>query len=417
MQPAVNFYLSQVIGQRVKRPDGTSVGRIQDLIAESNGPRPRVVAVVMKGAAGSAVLDFSSFSIREVHHRPLVTTGETAPYTHAAEEEQLRLMRHVQDKQIVDINGRKLERVNDLRLAALATGTYVVAVDVGFDGFLRRLGLTPLLNAFLRAFRKQSPSRLILWDEVEAINFPALGIKLSKSYSKLSTLHSSDLADIIEDLDRRTQTEIFASLDVTKAADVLEELEPDAQANILHSLDPEKAADVLEEMPADEVADILDELEEEKAEQLLDEMEDEASEEVRELMEYPDNTVGSLMTTDFISFKASMRVDQIIDELRRQKPESDTIYYLYVLDDDQRLIANVSLRDLIVADPDQGIERIMSKNVICVHDFDRLDSLSEIISKYNLLALPVVDNDQKMVGMVIIDDIVFHLIKSRKRRV
>ena len=112
-----------------------------------------------------------------------------------------------------------------------------------------------------------------------------------------------------------------------------------------------------------------------------------------------------------------MRVDQIIAELRRQKPESDTIYYLYVLDDDHRLIANVSLRDLIVADPDQEIERIMSKNVICVHDFDRLDSLSEIISKYNLLALPVVDSDQKMVGMVIIDDIVFHLIKSRKRRV
>ncbi|HNX96900.1 MAG TPA: CBS domain-containing protein [Candidatus Aminicenantes bacterium] len=417
MQPAVNFYLSQVIGQRVKRPDGTSVGRIQDLIAESNGPRPRVVAVVMKGAAGSTVLDFSSFSIREAHHRPLVTAGEVVPYAHATEEEQLRLVRHVQDKQIVDINGRKLERVNDLRLASLATGTYVVAVDVGFDGFLRRLGLTPLLNVFLRALRKQSPSRLILWDEVEAINFPALGIKLSKSYSKLSTLHSSDLADIIEDLDRRTQAEIFASLDVTKAADVLEELEPDAQANILHSLDLEKAADVLEEMPADEVADILDELEEEKAEQLLDEMEDEASEEVRELMEYPDNTVGSLMTTDFISFKASMRVDQIIAELRRQKPESDTIYYLYVLDDDQRLIANVSLRDLIVADPDQEIERIMSKNVICVHDFDRLDSLSEIISKYNLLALPVVDGDQKMVGMVIIDDIVFHLIKSRKRRV
>ncbi len=415
MQPAVNFYLSQVIGQRVRRPDGTVIGRIQDLIADSSGPRPKVVAAIMKGAAEP--LDFASFTLREVHHRPLIVAGETVVYRPSSEDEQLHLVRHVQDKQIVDINGRKLERVNDLRLASLSTGTYVVAVDVGFEGFLRRLGLTRLLNVFLRAFHRQSPSRLILWDEVEAINFPSLGIKLSKAHSKLSTLHSSDLADIIEDLDRRTQTEVFASLDVAKAADVLEELEPDAQANILHSLDPEKAADVLEEMPADEVADILDELEEAKAEELLDEMEDEASEEVRELMEYPDNSVGSLMTTDYISFKATMRVHQIIDELRKHKPESDTIYYLYVLDDDNRLIATLSLRDLIVADPEQEIQQIMSRNVICVHDFDRLDSLSEIISKYNLLALPVVDREQKMVGMVIIDDIVFNLIKSRKRRV
>lgn len=416
MKAAVNFYLSQLIGKRITLSDGGNGGTIRDIVVDLAYIRPKVVGVEVKQGQSRRLIDFSTLTIVKARNRFMVFGGELQALEKEPES-KFYLMKHIQDKQIVDMNDRKLERVNDVRLASLSTGTFVVAVDVGLEGLLRRLGVGLLFTRLAALFRASLPSRLILWDDVEAINLSTLGIKLSKAHSKLSTLHSSDLADIIEDLDNKSQAAVFAALDEAKAADVLEELEADAQVNILESLPVEKAADMLEKMPADEVADILDELHEEKAEEILDEMDNAASEEVRELMEYPDDTVGSLMTTDFISFNENMNVDQILGELRRLKPESDTIYYLYILDDEEHLVATVSLRDIVISDPHVQIRQLMSRQVIFVKDNDPLDSLGVIISKYNLLALPVVDPQMKMVGMVIIDDIVFHLLKSRKRKI
>jgi len=145
-------------------------------------------------------------------------------------------------------------------------------------------------------------------------------------------------------------------------------------------------------------------------------MENTASQEVRELMEYPENTVGSLMSTDFISFKEEMTVDDTIRELRILKPEPDSIYYLYVLDKDEHLIATVSLRDLITAEPNIKLSQIMNREVIKIIDTDKIDSLAELITKYNLIALPVVNKELKMEGMVIIDDVVYTLLKTRKKK-
>ncbi|HZK71124.1 MAG TPA: CBS domain-containing protein, partial [Clostridia bacterium] len=259
------------------------------------------------------------------------------------------------------------------------------------------------------------PSKLILWDEVANIGSYHSGITLSKEYSKLNTLHPSDLADIIEDLDRNTQLAIFSSLDEETALDVLEELQPDAQVSMLKSLSLERAADILEKMPADEVADILDEMKEYQAEELLNEMEGEASDEVRELMEYADNEVGSIMSTDYISFKENMTVNDTLAELRKIKPESDSIYYLYVLDDNETLVATVSLRDIVIAEPDTMLSQIMNTNIIYVYDEDKIGTLAENISKYNLLAMPVVDKEMKMMGMVIIDDVIHDLLKFKRR--
>jgi Mg2+ transporter MgtE len=282
---------------------------------------------------------------------------------------------------------------------------------------MRRLGIAKPVQSLLRVFKVPMPGKLILWDEVETVDIGHAGIKLSKAYSKLETLHVSDLADILEDMDIKMQAEVFSSLDDEKAADVLEELETETQLTVLESLSVEKAADLLEMMPADAVADILEEMEEEKAEELLSEMEDEASTEVRELMEYEDNEVGSIMTTDFISYKVSMTVGTVIEELRRLKPEADTIYYLYIVDDREHLTATVSLRDLIVSQPETRIEEIMNTKMIYVQDTDDIESIGEIISKYNLLAVPVVDKDMELLGMVVIDDIVYNLLRTRRRKV
>jgi Mg/Co/Ni transporter MgtE len=251
---------------------------------------------------------------------------------------------------------------------------------------------------------------------VEAVDFSTSRITLSKPFSKLHELHPSDLADIIEDLGKTTRTDVFASLDDEKAADVLEELEVSAQIDILERLPLDKAADVLELMPADEVADILDELDKDRAELLLNEMEKEASEEVRELLEYEDNEVGSIMTTDFLILKEEMTIEDSLSEIRSQKPEADMIYSLYVTDKKDRLISSVSLRDLVVSEPSIRIRSIMKRNPVKVFDDDKIDSLAEIISKYNLLAIPVTDREHKLQGMVVIDDIVEDLLDKRKTK-
>ena len=411
----LTFYLSRVIGKKAVSDSDKVIGIIKDILVDVETGKPQIIALKLKSGNKSIIADFSNFTVAEVKGQFVFKSKEIIPLKNI-KENTLYLKNSILDRQIVDINGRKLVRVNDLRLAILSTGTFVVAVDVGLEGLLRRLGVAKPLKRLLGCFKASIPSRLILWDAVETVDIGHAGIKLSKAYSKLDTLHISDLADIIEDMDAKMQAEVFSSLNDEKAADVLEELEPKAQIKVIESLPVEKAADLLEKMPADEVADILEEMMEERAEELLSEMESEASEEVRELMEYEDDEVGSIMTTDFISYNKNMTVNAVIEELRKLKPETSFIYYLYVVDEKERLTATVSLRDIVVSDPNTRLDEIMKSQMIFVRDTDEIDSLGEIISKYNLLAVPVVDKDMELIGTVNIDDIVYTLLRATRRR-
>jgi CBS domain-containing protein/sporulation protein YlmC with PRC-barrel domain len=415
MSAIKTFYLSRVLGSRIYSPELDVIGKLEDIIVDISYERPKIVALKLKTEKGHEEFDSGPFDLIKRRGKYYLVCKELKPIN-LSKINHVYLAKQILDRQIVDVNGRKVVRVNDLRFAMIPSGTFLVAVDVGIEGLLRRLGLAKPLKFLLKPFGLSIPSKFMPWDEVEHINLPNLSIKISSPYSKLLTLHPSDIADIIEELDRNSQIDFMNTIDEEKAADVFEELEQDVQISLLENLPVQKAADVLEKMPADEAADILDDLDKEKAEELLNEMEKEASDEVRELMEYPDNTVGSLMTTDFIAFKKEMTVQQTIDELRKLKPESDSIYYLYVLDNDEKLLGTVSLRDLIVSDPDIKLVDIMNQRVIKMQDYDKIDDLAEIISKYNLLAIPVVDNYSRLLGMILIDDVVFTLLKSRKRK-
>lgn len=415
MTKVFTFYFSRVVGNTVYSSDDNSVGRLKDLVVESHAQRPKILGARLSTKNGSEIVDFSKFTIEKRQGQYKLICTELINIE-PDKNNTIFVGKYVLDRQIVDIDGRKLVRVNDLRFARVADGIYLVAVDVGFEGLLRRLGVAKPLKTMLRPFGITITGNHILWDDVATVDYGHEGIKLAKDTYNLDKLHPSDLADIIEDMDRNTQMAVFASLDNEKAADVLEEMETDAQISLIESLSLEKAADLLEMMPADEAADILDELKEEKAEQLLNEMEDEASEEVRELMEYEDDTVGSIMTTDFISFSENDTVGDILSELRRLKPEDDTIYYIYIVNSTGRLISTVSLRDIIVNEPETTLSTIMNRNVVYVYDNDKLDSLNEIIAKYNLLAVPVVAENHELLGMVIINDVMYNLLKARRKR-
>ena len=412
------FYLSRVENAKVITPEGDKIGRLKDLAIDMTLPKPMIVAILVKTSQGTQLFDFSHFSIDKSKRQYVMVSAHNIPCETPAEN-LVFLKENVLDRQIIDINGKKIYRVNDIRLATLNAGTIAVAVDVGLEGLLRRLSIAKPLSVVLNLFKANIPSKFILWDDIGAIDFSNTtytGIKLTKAYEKLSRLNPSDLADIIEDLDQNAQMAIFTSLDDERAADVLEELESDAQVSVIRNMSTEDAADILEIMPADEAADILDELEDDKAEELLREMEISASNEVRQLMEYDDGTVGTIMTTDYISFSEYWTVDQTIKELRQLKPEASWMYSVFILDEQQRPTAMISLRDLVVAEPEVILKDIMDTEVISVCDDDRIDSMSEIITKYNLLCVPVVDNEKHMMGVVVIEDVVHDLMKSRRRR-
>ncbi len=416
------FYLSQLLGKKFQSSQNTVLGKIKDFFIDLSGNpafepepvRPRVIAIKALIGKDEKVFDFSSFEIKKFRRYLQVICHEIQEISVENYTYGLWLSENILDKQIVDINGRKLVRVNDVRMVMIPSGTYAIAVDVGLQGLLRRIGVENYIETLLDPLSINIPGKMILWDDIEAVDFANSSIKLSKSFSKLHTLHPSDLADIIEDLDKATRTTIFAALDEEKAADVLEELDPKAQIDIIESMPIEKAADVLEKMPADEVADLLDVLEEDKAIKLLDEMEHESSEEVRELLEYSDKAVGSVMSTDFYTFPEETTVEETITTIRKEKPEPSNIYSIFVTGKNNQLVSSVSLMELIIADPSKKLKAVMKRNPVMVFDHDKVDSLAELVSKYNLLAVPVVNKDLQMEGVVVVEDIVEDLLSKRK---
>jgi len=415
------FYLSRIIGKRVYNAEGKKVGIVKDLLVDTltANPndipdKPKVIGIKAKTKKGFKTYSFEYFDVFRIEGKLTVKCNNLVELSDDIVNNSFFLAKLMLDKQIVDLNGRKLVRVNDIRLVDLPVGTFAIAVDIGIEGLLRRIDIEKPIKFLLSLIRISIPAKFILWDDVQAIDFSSHSIKLSKVYSKLNTLHPSDLADIMEDLGRPSRESLFSALDEEQAADVLEELETEAQIHLVESLPVGKVADVLEKMPADEVADILDELEDDKAESLLKEMEAESSQEVRELLEYEDDSVGSIMTTEILAFNPTKTVEDVIREIRHRKPEAVELYNLFVTDINDELIGFFTLRDLIVSEPETTINQIMKEEPIYLFDDQGIDDIAEIISKYNLLAIPVIDKSNILQGMVVIDDVVEDLVNKRR---
>ena len=403
-----NFYLSRILGNTIYSSDMKVIGKLQDLGVINEVKSPQVTTAMVKTNLGIKYYDFKHFRVTKEKGQYVLKCKKLEENP---SDNILFLKNHVLDQQIIDVNGRKVVRVNDVSLASLESGAYVVAVDIGMDGLLRRIGIAKPLK--LLGF--SISSKLMVWNDVEAIVTSNENIVVSKTYNKLSILHPSDLADIIEDFDAKTGLTIFSALDNATAADVLEEMEEDTQVNFIESLSADKAADVLEEMPADEAADILDGMSNKKVEELLSNMEKEASDEIRELLEYDSDVIGSLMSTDFISFKDDLTVEVTIKTLRELKPEEDEMYNLYVVDQGNRLIGTLSPRDIIISEPTEKLGDIMNKKFKSMFDTDSIGALIKNVSKYNLVAIPITDHEMNLLGNVIINDIIYELLKSKRK--
>ena len=424
MTTQTTFYLNQILGKRFISAEKEVTGRIRDLLVDltPNDPspdkpvRPRVIAVKVQVGNYQRVLDFAALEIVRDGRGYKVIASAIEEISTSYLTNVLWLKERILYRQVVDINGKKLEKVWDVRLVYLPSGTFAIAVDVGFTGWLRHLNCLRILKRIISFFGIHLENKQILWDDIESIDQATSKLMLSKSNSKLTTLHPSDIADIIEDLDKATRTYVFAALNEEQAADVLEELEPNAQIHIIESLPLEKAADLLEKMDADEAADIIEELGDEKAEQILKEMEDTSSEEVRELLEYDDDEVGSIMNTDVFTLTEDLTVEESISMIRKSQPEPFHINTIFILDSQGKFVSYVLLSQLVISDPTRKLIDIMASKPVFLLDTADIDNLAEIFVKYDLLSVPVLNDQNELEGMVLVEDIVDDLLDSRRTK-
>jgi len=308
----------------------------------------------------------------------------------------------VLDKQIVDTEGRKVIRVQDIQLARVDRKIRVIAVDVSGRAILRRLGVGAISD--LLPSRLSPGHNYIDWANVDLIGSGVESVKLKVAHDKLGLLHPADIADIINELSPDDRVALLESLDKEVAADAVEEMIPAHQAGALTEMEPKKAAEILKEMEPDDAVDLLADLPDEKTAELLSIIKKEEADELRELLSHAEDSAGGIMTTEFIALDANMTVGQAIEHIRKLEPDAETIYYAYVVDKDERLLGVLSLRKMIVSGPKTPIRDLMATSPVTVNVKDAQEEAAKAIAKYNLLAVPVVDDEGRLEGIVTVDD-------------
>jgi CBS domain-containing protein/sporulation protein YlmC with PRC-barrel domain len=397
-------YMSELTDKLVADVEGERVGHLVDLIAVKRGEvqHPEIAALVVKQHKGTLLISYDDVAVLLAPAVPLKKRlQDITPYQPT--ENDLYLARDVLDKQIIDTNGMRVVRVNDLELARVNGHFYVANLDIGSLGLLRRLGFARLAQDLATRFGHKLHSATIAWHDTEMLPGDQ-PMRLKVPSDKITDLHPADLAEIISDLSPTDSSKLLETLDIKTVADTLEEVEPDFQASLVEDMADEKVADVLEEMAPDAAADLLAELPEERSQELLKLMEHEEAQDVRELLTFPEDSAGGVMNTEYIAVRPNLTAEQVINLLRDTADEAETIFYIYVTDEGDHLLGVLSLQTLVLANPKTRVDEIMHHRIVSVKLTTSQDDVAQIVSKYNLLAVPVVDDEKRMRGIVTADD-------------
>lgn len=417
-----NFFLSSILGLRVFDDADRCVGRIDDVEVDprSHPQHPAVHRFLVRGARRAYhYLEpdrFGEFTFDSFQLLPGVHLAAAPPPDRDLPGPFIYLSRDILDKQVVDIAGIKLVRVNDVKLTFVKTGVAVIGVDVGVTGLLRRLSVERPAKAFANLFGRKLNDKVISWEFVEPLGTAGRAIRLHMPQGKIALLHPADIADIMEELSIQQGTELMRQLDDETAAEALAEIDrADLQVSLLEALEAGKAADILENMGPDEAADIIGDMDEAKGREILSGMESDEASEVRELMRYHDDTAGGLMTPEYLAFPETITVEQALADFRIVAPNAEFVYYVYTEDREQRLSGVLTLKDLLLAKPSARLAEIRYPGVIAVWVDAPKDEVAEKMEHYSLLALPVVDAERRIHGVVMLDDVIDVIAADRDR--
>lgn len=402
------FYFSSILGKSIKNELGEHIGRVHDMQVTPNESYPRICAVIQKTRGKKFHISWEK--VKHVDHEGVIVKGKSTAFPDFGENGMVLLGRDILDKQIVDTNGLRVVRVNDIQLNLLNGDLRLAGIDVGTPGLLRRMGLLEVSGHISRLLKMKTPTNIISWDNVEFLGSLDSSLRLTTPSKKLTRLHPADLADILEAIPIAQQVSLLKTFDTETAAETLEHMEEDAQIALFSSLSDDKASDILEEMSPDEAADLLQDMPGERVEAILGLMEPDEAKDVRELLSYGENTAGGLMSPEFVFGPPGMTCQEAIEHIRKLSPEAELIYYFYVVDKTMRLLGVLSLRDIIVNRPDVPLNEIMSTDVNMVKDSAEAKEVVDMVAKYDLLAVPVVDDEGVLKGIITVDDVMDRLI-------
>jgi magnesium transporter len=396
------LYLSSYLGTTVVDAAGRPVGKVLDVVARLGGEYPLVSAVRVRTARGQH-LDVGWEDVRAFEESRVFLSRERdalAPY--ALGDQDVLLARNVLDKQIVDLEGRRLIRVQDVELSRTGTRLRVLGVDVSTSALVRRLGLRKTAERI----GTRRPPTAVSWEDLDLGSWHDPNVRLRVTRSGLKRLHPADLAEIAADLPPGEGVELLESVDEEVAADILEELGEEDAVRMLEALGPERAAELLAKMSPDDAADLIQDLDRADGEALLSMLPPEEAAEIRSLLGYEEESAGGIMTTEFVSASARELAGDVIERLRRRQPDEEHAHHLFVVDEDELLVGQLSLYELVIADPRTPVGDLMHEDPVSVMTSDDEDEIVEAVMKYNLLAVPVVDEQERLVGVITVDDVI-----------
>ncbi len=397
------YYLSTLLSMEVLSAEGEALGKALDLLVDLDRPQPEVVKLVYRHwwSRERWCVNWHDVASMESARVMLKSGAIPSPLADGIfPSSHILLKDFLLDKQIVDVHGAKVERVNDLQFVKSSGKLMLVQVDVGLRGLLRRLGLEGPVIRFTEWFFEYTPKeKFIAWNYVQPLADPDR-LRLQIPQSKLSDLHPADLADIIEDMDVHERAVVVESLDEEVLADALEEMDPKVQVSIMRGLEPEKAADILEEMSPDEAADLIADLPTDTARGILREMDGEYQETVKGLLAHEEDEAGGLMTTEFMALPPDKTIVDALAAVRQNADKVDIIYYIYVVDSESRLLGVVNLRELLSNEIFTPLERIMTTRLVTAKIDEEAEDLADTFVKYGFRAIPVVDDENHLMGVI-----------------
>ena len=401
------LYLSQMLGEPVIDANGEKIGSISDLAIQTGEVFPRITSLAFLGPGKTPfMISWRKYVSEFTEDGIILKVDRTAIRFSYLQPDEVLLARDLLNKQIVDTQGMKVVRVNDLKLSVSGSQLRLLGAEVGIRGLLR--GLAPWVEraalAICKVFHKKLDEKIIAWNYMDLLDRDLSKVQLSVTHTRLDELHPADVADILEQLDPKQRANVFQHLDDARAGDAISEMEEEFQADVIGDLDDARASRLLGDMDPDDAADIVGGLPYEKAEKLLRLMGVENAAGIRQLLGYREDTAGGLMTTQYVSMRTTDTVAETIEALRALDEDHPTVNYVYVIDEYDKLVSVLSLRTLVLATNDTQLKDIMFEEIITAFPEEEEEEVAADISKYDLLAMPVVDESGRMLGIVTVDD-------------
>ena len=388
------LYLSQMLGEPVIDANGEKIGSISDLAIQTGEVFPRITSLAFLGPGKTPfMISWRKYVSEFTEDGIILKVDRTAIRFSYLQPDEVLLARDLLNKQIVDTQGMKVVRVNDLKLSVSGSQLRLLGAEVGIRGLLR--GLAPWVEraalAICKVFHKKLDEKIIAWNYMDLLDRDLSKVQLSVTHTRLDELHPADVADILEQLDPKQRANVFQHLDDARAGDAISEMEEEFQADVIGDLDDARASRLLGDMDPDDAADIVGGLPYEKAEKLLRLMGVENAAGIRQLLGYREDTAGGLMTTQYVSMRTTDTVAETIEALRALDEDHPTVNYVYVIDEYDKLVGVLSLRTLVLATNDTQLKDIMFEEIITAFPEEEEEEVAADISKYDLLAMPVVD--------------------------